>query len=80
MNFYNRKVKGNSVAESDALVFQAAINSDGMITIRGTIQGTPTDRDGAEETMLVLNKGETRAIFALMRILSQRTNNDDLPF
>ncbi len=80
MIFYNRNVKGRTVAESDAFEYQAAINSNGVITIRGITKDLPTDIHGAEETMLVLIKRETQAIFSLMRVLSQHTKNDDLPF
>ena len=78
MIFYNRTVKGETRAESDAYAYQAAFNSDGCITIRGTIRGLKGE--SSDETMLVLSESETRAIFQLMKKISANARTPELPF
>ena len=80
MVFFERKVTGDKKAESFTYSCQAALNSDGLITIRGRIRGLK-DSDGNDETMLVLSEDETRAVFKLMKTIKNIVpNEDDLPF
>jgi hypothetical protein len=76
MIVYKRTVNGEVIEREEKQVTQAAFNSDGQITLRG--YDCFNGGDGYE-TMCVLNRKETRAIFNLMKEFAALTKND-LPF
>lgn len=76
MILITRTVDSNEVKREERQVAQAAINSDGCITIRGYNYTSPTNE---RETMLILSRNETMAVFDLMKEIN-RLAKTDLPF
>ncbi len=77
MIVYKRTVKGEEVFErEEKQITQAAFNSDGQITLRGYNCSTSVND---YETMCVLSKSETKAIFELMEKFAYLTK-DNLPY
>lgn len=75
MVLIKRTVEGHEISREFRQRAQAAINSDGHITIRGYND----DSANKDETMLVLSRDETRAIFELMEQIARFSKNS-LPF
>lgn len=74
MKVFKRTVETKNNADYDyAQHTQAALNSNGQITIRNYSNSTN------EEAMLVLTVAETRAVFELMRQFKSLTGGN-LPF
>lgn len=76
MIVYKRTVNGEVIGREEKQITQAAFNSDGQITLRGY---NYFEGDDQYETMCVLSRNETRAIFELMKEFAVLTKND-LPF
>lgn len=75
---YNRKMESETVTEINAYHYQAAFNSDGCITLRGIIKGV-TGVNDKDETLIVLNQSETRAILNLLAEI-KRAMPMEMPF
>lgn len=75
MIFMNRKITSEVKQESEGFRYQAAINSDGNITLRTVVMSGSTMEEGS---LIIFNKGETDAIFNLMRVMRHKENS--LPF
>lgn len=73
MIIYERTVNTKSDTRYEKICSQAAINSDGRITIRNF------NPDDNSEVMTVLSRTETRAIFELMKEIGSFAKTD-LPF
>ena len=54
---------------------QASFNSDGALTLRHRSSSSPND-----DTVIVLSRSETEAIFELFRQLKSKISMADLPF
>ena len=76
MTLLTRTVDSGVVAREEKQVTQAAINSDGCITIREYNVSNPANE---REIMLILSRNETSAVFDLMKEIN-RLANTDLPF
>lgn len=75
MTIYSRrKIESDMIAtdELNVLETQAAINSDGRLTIRSVYDGD----DKADDTMVVFTREETNAVVKLFRLFRER----DLPY
>lgn len=75
MTIYNRrKIESDMIAtdELNILETQAAINSDGRLTIRNVFDGNVE----AHDTIVVFTREETEAVMKLFRLFRER----DLPF
>lgn len=55
---------------------QAAINSDGCITLRCFNYGEPND----DEKMIVLSESETRSVFQLFRKIGYYMRDVEIPY
>lgn len=75
MIIYHRRKIESDIIETDELNVretQAAINSDGRLTIRNVFDGNVE----AHDTMVVFTREETEAVMKLFRLFRER----DLPY
>lgn len=75
MTIYNRRrIHSDEINTDEQNIYesQAAINSDGHLTIRSVYDGD----DKADDTMVVFTREETEAVMKLFRLFRER----DLPF
>lgn len=75
MQYLKRKIICEEKQTLEAFRYQAAINSDGCLTLRGLQSAGVGDE---ESTLLVFNRRETEAIFELIKVLKHMP--DGLPF
>lgn len=76
MTIIKRTVDSGVVEREERQIAQAALNSDGCMTIRGYNYNSPVSE---KETMIILSRNETRAIFDLMKEIGTLAKTD-LPF
>ena len=77
MVIIKRNVDGKEISREIRYHAQAAINSDGHLTIRAYDCGTDDEKS---EIMTVLSENETRAVFRLFDQISNLINLTHLPF
>lgn len=72
--YHRRKIESDMIAtdELNVLETQAAINSDGRLTIRSVYDGDVK----ADDTIVVFTREETEAVLKLFRLFRER----DLPY
>ena len=75
MEIIKRKMTAEIDKVDELSSCQASFNSDGLLTLRHRSHYTPN-----EDTIIVLSRKETEAIFELFRQLKDRISMPDLPF
>lgn len=75
MEIIKRKMTAKIDKVDELSSCQASFNSDGLLTLRHRSHYTPN-----EDTIIVLSRKETEAIFELFRQLKDKISMPDLPF
>lgn len=75
MKIIKRKMTVETEQVNDNPSCQASFNSDGALTLRHRSDGGSND-----DTIIVLSRSETEAIFELFRQLKDKISMSDLPF